>query len=61
MDAVVTLRRGFELFGWWHEADLRARRAFMAASLGWMLDSFDVMLLRAGARLAHRDPTCISR
>jgi MFS family permease len=32
------------IFGWWHEADLRARRAFIAASLGWMLDSFDVML-----------------
>jgi MFS family permease len=32
------------LFTWWTEADLRARRAFVAASLGWMLDSFDVML-----------------
>lgn len=32
------------LFAWWHEADQRARRAFVAASLGWMLDSFDVML-----------------
>jgi MFS family permease len=32
------------LLGWWHEADSRARRAFIAASLGWMLDSFDVML-----------------
>jgi MFS family permease len=32
------------LFAWWHEADLAARRAFVAASLGWMLDSFDVML-----------------
>jgi MFS family permease len=32
------------LFGWWRDADTRARRAFVAASLGWMLDSFDVML-----------------
>src|SRR5262245_4654341 len=32
------------LFAWWREADDRARRAFIAASLGWMLDSFDVML-----------------
>jgi MFS family permease len=32
------------LFGWWRDADRRARHAFIAASLGWMLDSFDVML-----------------
>jgi MFS family permease len=32
------------LLGWWDAADHRARRAFVAASLGWMLDSFDVML-----------------
>ena len=31
-------------FDWWHQADRPARRAFVAASLGWMLDSFDVML-----------------
>jgi MFS family permease len=35
---------GHRLLGWWYEADQRARRAFIAASLGWMLDSFDVML-----------------
>ena len=29
---------------WWPEADARARRALVAAALGWMLDSFDVML-----------------
>jgi MFS family permease len=29
---------------WWREADRPARRAFVAASLGWMLDAFDVML-----------------
>ena len=39
---LVTRRAG--PFDWWHEADRPARRAFLAASLGWMLDSFDVML-----------------
>jgi len=29
---------------WWREADRPARRAFIAASLGWMLDSFDINL-----------------
>ena len=32
------------LLTWWVEADTRARNAFIAAALGWMLDSFDVML-----------------
>jgi MFS family permease len=32
------------LFAWWHEATPAAKRALIAASLGWMLDSFDVML-----------------
>ena len=32
------------LFGWWRAGDADARRALVAASLGWMLDSFDVML-----------------
>ena len=32
------------MFLWWREADARAHRAFVAASLGWMLDSFDVMI-----------------
>src|ERR671914_1934055 len=31
-------------FGWWRESTPAARRALAAASLGWMLDSFDVML-----------------
>jgi MFS family permease len=30
--------------GWWREGDAAARRALVAASLGWMLDAFDVML-----------------
>jgi MFS family permease len=31
-------------FAWWTEASPDARRALVAASFGWMLDSFDVML-----------------
>lgn len=31
-------------FGFWKEADLEARRALVAASMGWLLDAFDVML-----------------
>ncbi len=32
------------MMDWWHEADPAARRALVAASAGWMLDAFDVML-----------------
>ncbi len=32
------------MFSWWRDADQAARKALVAASLGWMLDSFDVML-----------------
>ncbi len=32
------------MFSFWHEASPEARRALVAASLGWMLDAFDVML-----------------
>jgi MFS family permease len=32
------------LFSWWHAADATAHRALVAASLGWLLDAFDVML-----------------
>jgi MFS family permease len=32
------------MFGFWHEASPEARRALIAASLGWLLDAFDVML-----------------
>lgn len=31
-------------FAWWTNASPDARRALIAAALGWMLDSFDVML-----------------
>ena len=45
------------LFGWWHQADSRARRAFVAAALGWMLDSFDVMLYAMVVAALVEDPT----
>jgi MFS family permease len=32
------------LFGWWRVAAVAPRRALIAASLGWALDAFDVML-----------------
>ena len=32
------------MFAFWREADPAARRALIAASIGWMLDAFDVML-----------------
>jgi len=32
------------LFGWWRVAAPQPRRALIAASLGWALDAFDVML-----------------
>ena len=32
------------LFGWWQQGTPEARKALIAAALGWMLDSFDVML-----------------
>lgn len=43
-------------FTWWHEADARARRAFVASALGWMLDSFDVMLYALVTAALIRDP-----
>ena len=45
------------LWSWWTEADGRAHRAFVAASLGWMLDSFDVMLYSIVLAELVRDPT----
>jgi MFS family permease len=32
------------LFAWWYQGTPEAKRALVAAALGWMLDSFDVML-----------------
>ncbi|MBW8867244.1 MAG: MFS transporter [Acidobacteria bacterium] len=44
------------LFGWWRDADRDARHAFVAASLGWMLDSFDVMLYAIVLAALIQDP-----
>ena len=44
------------LLGWWRDADRRARNAFVAASLGWMLDSFDVMLYAIVVAALIEDP-----
>jgi MFS family permease len=41
---------------WWQEADGPARRAFAASALGWMLDSFDVMLYALVTAALIRDP-----
>src|SRR5437762_12240854 len=57
MEIALPSARESTLFGWWIEADLRARRAFMAASLGWMLDSFDVMLYAIVLASLIQDPT----
>ena len=40
--AVATARPGF--FARWHDGTPDAKRALVAAGLGWMLDAFDVML-----------------
>src|SRR4051812_47983167 len=32
------------LFGWWRDGTLAGKRAFIAASMAWGLDAFDVML-----------------
>jgi MFS family permease len=40
----VSTPRPSSLFGWWREGTSEGRRALIAAGLGWMLDSFDVML-----------------
>src|SRR6266542_1147759 len=57
MEAIAIESRGAGILGWWHDADLRARRAFIAASLGWMLDSFDVMLYAMVLAALIEDPT----
>jgi MFS family permease len=44
LPASIADRTHSGFIGWWHEADARAQRAFVAASLGWMLDAFDIML-----------------
>jgi len=44
------------IFAWWRDADARAHNAFIAASLGWMLDSFDVMLYAMVLAALIEDP-----
>lgn len=39
---MTTRTRGF--LTWWHESPPEAHKALIAASFGWMLDAFDVML-----------------
>jgi MFS family permease len=41
---VTVARSGGGLLTWWRAGTPDAKRALVAASLGWMLDSFDVML-----------------
>ena len=57
MEAVTTERPSAGLLTWWTDADTRARHAFVAASLGWMLDSFDVMLYAIVLASLIQDPT----
>jgi MFS family permease len=52
----ITTQQPAGMFVWWHEADARARKAFVAAALGWMLDSFDVMLYAIVLAALIRDP-----
>lgn len=41
---VAAARDARGLFAWWRSGTPEAQRALVAASLGWMLDSFDVMI-----------------
>jgi len=43
------------MFEWWSDANPAARRALVAASLGWMLDAFDVMLYALLVPVISRD------
>ena len=55
--SAVSLIASPDAFCWWRDADRRARHAFIAASLGWMLDSFDVMLYAMVGAALINDPT----
>ena len=44
MNVMTTTRADRGLFAWWRAGTPEGKRALIAASLGWMLDSFDVML-----------------
>ena len=55
--AAIAAANDTGMFAWWRAADGRARHAFVAASLGWMLDSFDVMLYSLVLASLIQDPT----
>src|SRR5689334_24839966 len=57
MDVALPRTGGLELLTWWQEADARAHHSFVAASLGWMLDSFDVMLYSIVLAALLNDPS----
>jgi MFS family permease len=44
------------VFAWWTESPPAAHRAFIAASLGWMLDAFDVMIYSIVVAALVNDP-----
>jgi lipooligosaccharide transport system ATP-binding protein len=46
-------------FRWWRDAPSSAKRALLAAGLGWMLDSFDVMLYAMVGAALINDPTLL--
>src|SRR5690349_20916874 len=44
-DTIASTRAdGSGLLGWWRASDAEAKRGLVAASLGWMVDMFDVQL-----------------
>jgi MFS family permease len=56
-DRPAAVSRQSALTSWWTESDDRAHRAFIAASFGWMLDSFDVMLYSIVVAALVEDPS----
>jgi hypothetical protein len=43
-ETTTAARTSGHLFAWLNEGTPAARRSLLAASLGWMLDGFDIML-----------------
>ena len=58
-DAPIHRSEGAGLFGWWREGTPEGRRALIAAALGWMLDSFDVMLYALVLAVDHARPRAV--
>ena len=44
LDSAPAMPPRVGLLSWWFAVDQTAKRALIAASLGWMLDAFDIML-----------------